>query len=58
MARDLALFILRLSVGATFIMHGYPKLFPSGPGGFAGLLHNLGFPVPVFLAWVVALLVD
>lgn len=55
MARDFGLLVLRLGIGVTFIMHGYPKLFPSGVGGFAGFLHNLGFPVPGFLAWVVAL---
>ncbi len=54
--QDWALVILRLGIGATFIMHGYPKLFPSGPGGFAGLLQNLGFPGPVFFAYVVSIL--
>lgn len=44
--------ILRLGVGVTFIMHGYPKLFPAGPAGFAGLLRNLAFPAPEVLAWV------
>ncbi len=52
---DWALLILRLGIGATFIVHGYPKLFPSGPGGFAGFLQNLGFPGPVFLAYVVSI---
>ena len=54
--QDWALVILRLGIGATFILHGYPKLFPSGPGGFAGLLQNLGFPGPVFLAYMVSIL--
>jgi len=54
--QDWALVILRLGIGATFIMHGYPKLFPSGPAGFAGLLQNLGFPGPVFFAYVVSIL--
>jgi uncharacterized membrane protein YphA (DoxX/SURF4 family) len=54
--QDWALVILRVGIGTTFIMHGYPKLFPSGPGGFAGLLQNLGFPGPVFLAYVVSIL--
>jgi len=47
--------ILRLGVGVTFLMHGYPKLFPSGPAGFAGLLRNLAFPAPEFLAWIVGI---
>jgi putative oxidoreductase len=54
--QDWAVVILRLGIGATFIIHGYPKLFPSGPGGFAGLLQNLGFPGPVFFAYVVSIL--
>ncbi len=54
--QDWALVILRLGIGTTFILHGYPKLFPSGPGGFVGLLQNLGFPSPVFLAYVVSIL--
>jgi len=53
--RDLGLLLLRLGLGATFIMHGYPKLFPSGPGGFAGYLQSLAFPAPAFFAWVVSL---
>jgi putative oxidoreductase len=53
---DWAVVILRLGIGATFIMNGYPKLFPSGPGEFAGLLQNLGFPGPVFFAYVVSIL--
>ena len=54
-ARDAALIILRLTVGATFIIHGYPKLFPSGTAGFAGFLQNLGFPAPAIFAWIVSL---
>jgi len=54
-ARDAALIILRLALGATFIIHGYPKLFPSGTAGFAGFLQNLGFPAPAIFAWIVSL---
>jgi putative oxidoreductase len=53
--KDWALFILRVAIGVTFVIHGYPKLFPSGPGGFAGFVESLGFPAPGLLAWVVAL---
>ncbi|MGH2362908.1 MAG: DoxX family protein [bacterium] len=53
--RDWALLILRLGIGLTFIVHGYPKIFPSGPGGFAGFVQSLGFPGPLFFAWVVAI---
>ena len=47
--------ILRLGVGVIFIMHGYPKLFPAGPEGFAGFLRNLAFPAPTFFAWIVGI---
>lgn len=53
--RDWALLVLRLGIGLTFIAHGYPKIFPSGPGGFAGFVQTLGFPGPLFFAWVVAI---
>lgn len=53
--RDWALLILRVGIGFTFIVHGSPKLFPSGPAGFAGFLQNLNFPAPLLLAWIVAL---
>jgi putative oxidoreductase len=52
---DRVLIILRFGIGVTFIFHGYPKLLPSGPGGFAGFLHSLGFPAPLFFAWVVSI---
>lgn len=53
--RDWALLALRLAIGITFIVHGYPKLVPSGPAGFAGFVRSLGFPAPLFFAWVVAI---
>ncbi len=53
--RDVALLILRVALGATFIMHGYPKLFPSGPAGFGGFVQSLGFPIPMAFAWIVSL---
>lgn len=54
--RDWAALILRLALGVTFILHGYPKLFPDGPAGFAGFVRSLGFPAPLVLAWIVSLL--
>ena len=53
--RDWALLALRLAIGITLIVHGYPKLYPSGPGGFSGFVGSLGFPVPLFFAWVVTI---
>src|SRR5207245_9778827 len=52
--------ILRLALGILFPFHGWMKLNPKGPmkgpAGFAGFLKQLGVPLPVFFAWVVALL--
>ena len=57
---DLAILILRLFVGVIFIVHGWPKLNPRSPmkgvAGFGGFLKQMGVPLPMFLAWVVALL--
>lgn len=45
-----ALFLLRLVVGYGFLAHGLAKL-SRGPGVFAGILHNLGVPLPMLSAW-------
>lgn len=47
--------VLRLGVGVTFIVHGYPKLFGSQPGprGFAQYLQSLKFAPPLFWAYAV-----
>ena len=42
---------LRLMVGFGFMAHGYSKL-ARGPEVFASILHALGTPAPVLLAWV------
>lgn len=56
---DWGLVILRLALGITFIIHGWPKLNPSGPmkgpAGVAGFFKQLGIPLPLLFAWVVAL---
>jgi putative oxidoreductase len=41
---------LRLIVGYGFMAHGYAKL-ARGPDVFANILHALGTPMPLFLAW-------
>jgi putative oxidoreductase len=47
---------LRLSLGISFIYHGYPKLVTGeGHQGFAGMLTNIGVPAPGIMAWVVAI---
>lgn len=44
-------FLLRLVVGYGFIAHGYAKL-ARGPETFAIVLHTLGVPTPLLLAWL------
>jgi len=57
---NIGLLILRVALGIGMIAHGWPKLNPSGPmkgpAGFAGFLKQMGVPLPLFFAWVVALL--
>lgn len=58
---DFALLVLRLALGAVFVMHGLQKLVPSaigGGGGIAGFtqsLTDLNVPAPQVMAWVVAI---
>ncbi len=49
------LLILRVVVGAVFVMHGGQKLFAHGLPGFTVMLTDLGIPWPAFAAVVVAL---
>ena len=52
--------VFRILVGLLFAQHGVQKLFGGfdGPGiaGFAGFLVQMNFPVPVFLAYTVAII--
>lgn len=50
---DLALLLLRIAVGYIFIVHGWGKL--TGIEGTAGFFGSLGIPIPVVMAWVVAI---
>ncbi|HOW43368.1 MAG TPA: DoxX family protein [Candidatus Omnitrophota bacterium] len=58
MMHSLAILVLRVAVGATFIMHGSQKVFGAfgGPGipGFAKFLGSLGVTPPMFWAYVAA----
>jgi putative oxidoreductase len=46
--------VLRLIVGYGFVVHGYAKL-ARGPETFAVVLHTLGVPSPLLLAWLTTL---
>lgn len=50
------LLVLRLVAGLIFVLHGWGKL-TGNPSieMFAGMVGGLGFPMPLFFAWVVAL---
>ncbi len=56
--RDTMLLVARILFGVILITHGWGKLMGPMPGmeGFTGMLVGLSFPVPVFWAWLVALL--
>jgi putative oxidoreductase len=43
---DPALLILRLIIGAIFIMHGWQKLFILGPTAVGAAFANMGAPLP------------
>jgi putative oxidoreductase len=47
--------VLRVIVGAVFLMHGGQKLFVLGFGGVAGYLGHVGIPFPALFAVVVTL---
>ncbi len=50
---DCGLVFLRLGVGIVFLVHGIQKLM--GIAMVSGFFGQLGIPVPMFFAWVVAL---
>jgi putative oxidoreductase len=47
---------LRVLLGIGFMVHGAPKVFSAaGHDGFAGMLQQIGVPLPGLMAWVVGL---
>lgn len=46
---------LRVLLGIGFLVHGVPKLGGAGHASFVGMLQQLGYPAPGFLAWVATL---
>lgn len=55
--KAVGLLLIRVAVGIIFAVHGYAKLFgsPTSMTMVTGMVANLGFPIPAFFAWVIAL---
>ncbi|WP_033344339.1 DoxX family protein [Catenuloplanes japonicus] len=56
LARDLAILVARIGIGAVFIAHGWQKLVTNGVDGTAGFFGSVGIPLPTAAAWFAALL--
>ncbi|WP_051713355.1 DoxX family protein [Spirillospora albida] len=56
MARDVALLVARICVGAVFAAHGWQKLVTNGIDGTAAFFDQAGVPLPTVSAWAAALI--
>lgn len=56
LARDLAILVARIGIGAVFIAHGWQKLVTNGVDGTAGFFGSVGIPAPKAAAWFAALI--
>lgn len=45
----------RIALGLLFTVAGLVKLFAFKPAGVEGMLSGMGFPLPMFFAWVLIL---
>ena len=45
----------RILLGLLMLIPGLFKLFSFGPEGVSGMLSGLGFPAPMFFAWILIL---
>ncbi|MDP3764572.1 MAG: DoxX family protein [bacterium] len=50
--QNLVLFVARLVLGVTFVLHGWPKI--KNPMGMAEWLKSMRFPMPALLSVIVA----
>jgi len=53
--QSLGLLWLRLITGIAIATHGYQKIFVRGVDGFAQGVGEMGFPAPLFFAWMAVL---
>ena len=44
--------VSRIVLGLMFVVAGLTKLFVSGSSGVESMLMHIGFPIPLFFAWV------
>lgn len=51
--KNISLLLLRIGVGLIFLLAGWGKL--TNIEGTSGFFGSIGIPLPVFMAWVVAL---